>query len=379
MFVKAEPLWLRFPFNRREYRFNNACKHLLFGLASMSMKAGKAIVVDANSAIRIFMLSIVAIGLIFPINNYLIFWRGWPGLDVLFAHMGWFGLDPLRNGLDSGTVTLGWVQTAFYLGAIAIVAAVVVRTPNRSLTTDSVSLSALAAFIARAAFWAVFLVGLTDMVISFLRVEGLLVLVTGDSLAKELGRSAFRGTYVHCPLMGLSLIIAAFSRSIGFTWLAFLIVIAEIQIVIARFVFSYEQAFMGDLVRFWYAALFLFSSAYTLLEEGHVRVDILYAGFSERAKAWTNTIGSLALGIPLCWVILTLSLWGKSNLINAPLLSFEVTQSGYGMYVKYLMAGFLLVYAITMLVQFASVFLASAETLLRNPDPAPDGETDKAL
>ena len=154
---------------------------------------------------------------------------------------------------------------------------------------------------------------------------------------------------------------------------------ANATIVFTRFIFSYEQAFMGDLVRFWYAALFLFSSAYTLLEEGHVRVDILYAGFSERAKAWTNTIGSLALGIPLCWVILTLSLWGKSNLINAPLLSFEVTQSGYGMYVKYLMAGFLLVYAITMLVQFASVFLASAETLLRNPDPAPDGETDKAL
>ena len=34
---------------------------------------------------------------------------------------------------------------------------------------------------------------------------------------------------------------------------------------------------------------------------------------------------------------------GQSNLINAPLLSFEVSQSGYGMYVKYLMAGFLLV------------------------------------
>lgn len=334
----------------------------------MSMRLGKAIGVDASAALRIFMLSIVAIGLIFPINNYLIFWRGWPGLDVLFAHLGWFWIDPLRNGLDIGAVTLGWIQAAFYLGAIVAVAIVVIRTPNRSLTTEAISLSTLAAYIARAAFWAVFMVGLADMVISFLRVEGLLVSVAGESLAKELGRSAFRGTYVHYPLMGLSLIISAFTRSIGFTWLAFLIVIAEIQIVIARFVFSYEQAFMGDLVRFWYAALFLFSSAYTLLEEGHVRVDILYAKFSDRAKAWTNSIGSLTLGIPLCWVILTLSLWGKSNLINAPLLSFEVTQSGYGMYVKYLMAGFLLVYALTMLVQFASVFLSCAETLLRDPD-----------
>jgi TRAP-type mannitol/chloroaromatic compound transport system permease small subunit len=334
--------------------------------------------VDAGSALRIFMLSNVAIGIIFPINNYLIFWRGWPGLDVLFAHMGWLGLDPLRTGLDAGAVTLGWIQVAFYLGAIVAIILIVMKTRDRSLNADSISLSALAAYIARAAFWAVLLVGLADMVISFLRVEGLLVSITGESLAKELGRSAYRGNHVHYPLMAVALVIAAFTRTIGFTWLALLIVLAEIQIVIARFIFSYEQAFMGDLVRFWYAALFLFSSAYTLLEEGHVRVDILYAGFSDRAKAWTNSVGALLLGIPLCWVILTLSMWGKTNLINAPLLSYEVTQSGYGMYVKYLMAGFLLIYAITMLVQFSSAFLANAEILLRESDAPPIGETDKA-
>ncbi len=344
----------------------------------MPVKTDNAMGVDAGSALRIFMLSNVAIGLIFPINNYLIFWRGWPGLDVLFAHMGWFGIDPLSAALDPGAITLGWIQAAFYLGAIIAVAVIVIRTPDRSLSADAVSLSALAAYIARAAFWSVLLVGLADMVISFLRVEGLLVSVAGESLAKELGRSAFRGTYVHYPLMAVSLVIAAFTRTIGFTWLALLIVLAEIQIVIARFIFSYEQAFMGDLVRFWYAALFLFSSAYTLLNEGHVRVDILYAGFSDRAKAWTNSLGALFLGIPLCWVILTLSMWSKTNLINAPLLSFEVTQSGYGMYVKYLMAGFLLVYALTMLVQFASAFLANAETLLEKSDKSPMGETDKA-
>ena len=68
------------------------------------------------------------------------------------------------------------------------------------------------------------------------------------------------------------------AKTLGFPWLALLIVVAELAIVITRFVFSYEQAFMGDLVRFWYAALFLFASAYTLYEEGHVRVDVFYAG-----------------------------------------------------------------------------------------------------
>ncbi|HJO87834.1 MAG TPA: TRAP transporter small permease subunit, partial [Rhodospirillales bacterium] len=142
----------------------------------------------------------------------------------------------------------------------------------------------------------------------------------------------------------------------------------ELLIVVTRFIFSYEQAFMGDLVRFWYAALFLFASAYTLIEEGHVRVDILYKGFSERGKAWSNAIGSLVLGLPLCWIILTRGLWGKSNLINAPLLTFEVTQSGYGLYVKYIMAGFLLIYALSMMIQFTSYFLSNVAILIHEPD-----------
>ena len=238
---------------------------------------------------------------------------------------------------------------------------------------DAATLSAIAAYIARAAFWGVLLVGLVDMAISFLRVEGLLVGTVGAELAESLGKSRFRGEFVHFPLIGVALVIAALTRSIGFTWLAFLIVLAELQIVIARFVFSYEQAFMGDLVRFWYAALFLFASAYTLLHEGHVRVDVLYTGFSARGKAWTNALGAALLGVPLCWVILVRGLGGKSNLINAPLLSFEVSQSGYGMYVKYLMAGFLLIYALSMLAQFLSQFLSSAATLLNEPEPGESG------
>ena len=319
----------------------------------------------ANQILRVVALSVVAAGLIYIINNYFNFWLGWPGLDRLFAHVGWFGFDPLPMALEGWTEALGWIQLAFYLGPITGIILLVLLTRDRLLDSEAQSLSAFAAYVARAAFWAVLLIGIVDMVISFLRVEDILMPVVGVDLAKNLGRSSFRGDYVHYPLIGLSFVIAYFTRSLGFIWLALLIVLAEFQIVILRFVFSYEQAFMSDLVRFWYGALFLFASAYTLMQEGHVRVDILYAGFSKRGKAWTNSIGSALLGVPLCWVVLTRGLDGKSNLINGPLLSNEVTQSGYGMYVKYLMAGFLIVYALTMLAAFTSTFLSSAAVLLR--------------
>ena len=64
---------------------------------------------------------------------------------------------------------------------------------------------------------------------------------------------------------------------------------------------------MSDLVRFWYGALFLFASPYTLIKEGHVRVDILYAGFSRHGRALSNAIGCAFLGLPLCWTIITLA------------------------------------------------------------------------
>jgi TRAP-type mannitol/chloroaromatic compound transport system permease small subunit len=124
---------------------------------------------------------------------------------------------------------------------------------------------------------------------------------------------------------------------------------------------------MGDLVRFWYAALFLFASAYTLVHEGHVRVDVFYSRFSERRKAWSNTVGTLLLGLPLGWIILVTGMWRKTSSINSPLYSFEVSQSGYGLYVKYLMVGFLAIYAVSMIVQFSSYLLDKVADLRQEP------------
>ena len=323
-------------------------------------------------ASRIFGFSMVALVLVFVFNNYLNFWHDWPGLPTLFSHLGVFDFEPVTATLDSGTETLGWIQLGLYLVPVFATVILVLRTPNRTMDDESEVLSNLSAYIIRIAYWSVLLIGIADMVISFLRVEGLLGAVVGEGLAADLGRSKYRSETIHYPLIALSFVIAYFSRSLGFFWLALLIVIAEIQIVISRFVFSYEQAFMADLVRFWYGALFLFASPYTLLHEGHVRVDVLYTGFSERGKAWTNTLGSLLLGMPLCWIILTQGMWGKFSVINGPLLTFEVTQAGYGLYVKYWLAYFLLVFAVTMMIQFTSYFLSSVAVLSHKPDGASD-------
>lgn len=307
--------------------------------------------------LRTFALAMTATSIAFVVNNYLMFWQGWPGLRNISA--------------AENNALLGWIQLAIYALPILAVAAYAFRSNNRTMRDDSETLSALAAFVIRWAFWIVLIVGIVDATISFIRIEGYLEEWVGEELARDLGVSRLRGAWVHYPLAAVAGLIALFTRSLSMVWLSLLVVVAEFQIVVARFIFSYEQAFMGDLVRFWYAALFLFASAYTLVEEGHVRVDVLYSGFSDRAKAWTNTLGSAFLGLPLCWVILSLGLWNKASIINSPLLAFETSQSGFGMYTKYMMAGFLGVFAVSMLIQFMSYFLDYAADLLRLPRPEP--------
>ena len=309
----------------------------------------------ADALYRAFALSLAATTFVFLFNNYLVFWHGWPGVARIFS--------------GGGAAFLAWLQLAAYGIPVAAITVFALRNRERPFASDAALLSSVTAYIIAAAFWSTFFIGVVDGVISFLRVEGLLPAVFGKKLAQQLGVSSFRGVYVHLPLMLAAVVVACFKRGLDFIWLALLVVVAEFQIVIARFIFSYEQAFMGDLVRFWYAALFLFASAHTLVAGGHVRVDVLYTHFTDRRKALVNAWGSILLGVPLCWTILAVGMAGKASVINSPLLYFETSQSGYGLYVKYLMAGFLAVYAVSMMTQFLAYYL-DAMAVLRGQSPS---------
>ena len=106
--------------------------------------------------------------------------------------------------------------------------------------------------------------------------------------------------------------------------------------------------------------VFLFASAYTLFEDGHVRVDVFYANLKSKTKSIINATGSILLGISTCIAILSVGFNGKQSIINSPILNFEITQTGsIGMFVKYQLAAFLGVFAISMLIQFISYYFSS--------------------
>lgn len=307
---------------------------------------------------------------------------GWTMLTTLFTYLlnNYLTIDQelsAASQLFVGNFSGGaFLQLLIYGLGFAVAAAYVYRDQTKTLREDAKLITRFNTYLIRACFWAVLFVGLADMSISFLRVEGILGNYFSEDIVKELGRPIFRGLYVHYPLIAAGFVVALFTRTLGFQWLALLIVAAELTIVITRFIFSYEQAFMGDLVRFWYAALFLFASAYTLLHEGHVRVDVFYAGLNRRAKGKVNAVGAILFGMALCWTILIIGFKGKASIIYGPIANFEVSQSGFGMYTKYLMAGYLGIFAITMLIQFVSQFF-DARADVRNDPGAPTSGSDE--
>jgi TRAP-type mannitol/chloroaromatic compound transport system permease small subunit len=299
---------------------------------------------DGTTAlVRMFGWGMLGLLAAFLVNAVLTFWVGFPG----------------PSSILSGGGVLAALQIVLYGAGLGLGIFYVRRAPGLRLRDEATRVEGINTYLIRAAFWVVLLVGLGDALVSFLRVQGFLEAWVGADLAGDLGRSQFRGAWFHGPLVLLGFAIAAVKRGLGFIWLALLVVLAELLIVITRFVFSYEQAFMSDLVRFWYGALFLFASAYTLYDDAHVRVDLFYAGMARARKGMVNAWGSILLGMVLCWTILVIGFSSASSIIVGPILVYEVTQSGFGMYVKYFMAGFLAVFAVTMLIQFVAQLFES--------------------
>ena len=293
---------------------------------------------------RLFGWSILAIISAFLIDNVLMVGFDFPGVYTITSNFSFLSL----------------IELILYIFALVLVFYFLPKLKKHPLRNDSIVLHNFNIYIIRSCFWVIFLIGVVDITIAFLRVEKIFDLFLAKDITAQFTRPVFVGTFIHIPLILLGFILGIFTKTLGFHWLSLLIVLSELIIVITRFIFSYEQTFMGDLVRYWYAGLFLFASAYTLYDEGHVRVDILYQGLKDKTKGLVNSIGSITLGVSTALTIIFIGFNGKQSIINSPVLNFEITQQGsVGMFIKYHLAMFLGIFGLTMLIQFISYFFES--------------------
>lgn len=73
--------------------------------------------------------------------------------------------------------------------------------------------------------------------------------------------------------------------------------------VIMRYLFNDVSIGMQELEWHLYATIFLLGVPYTLLKDGHVRVDVIYERLGETRQAWIDLAGSLVLLLPFVLLV----------------------------------------------------------------------------
>lgn len=90
--------------------------------------------------------------------------------------------------------------------------------------------------------------------------------------------------------------------------LALLMVLVQFIVVLQRYVFGIGSIWMQESIVYMHSFLFMLVAGYTLLHNGHVRVDVFYRTMSPRSKAWVDLLGTIFLIWPLCYLIFKVSL-----------------------------------------------------------------------
>lgn len=99
--------------------------------------------------------------------------------------------------------------------------------------------------------------------------------------------------------------IDAVNRRVGraVAWLALAMVLVQFALVLMRYVFGVGSVMAQEALIYAHALLFLLAAGYTLLSDGHVRVDVFYRPARARTKALIDLVGVLVLLLPFCWLL----------------------------------------------------------------------------
>ncbi len=104
---------------------------------------------------------------------------------------------------------------------------------------------------------------------------------------------------------GISTAVNRVNAAVGrcVAWVALILVAVQFVAVVQRYVFGIGWIWVEESIVYLHATLFMAGAAYTLLHEGHVRVDIFYREAGPRARAWVDLLGTLVFLWPVCLLI----------------------------------------------------------------------------
>ena len=85
------------------------------------------------------------------------------------------------------------------------------------------------------------------------------------------------------------------------------LVVVMFSDVVMRYLFKKSFVMVQELEWHLFGFIFLIGAGYTLLYDGHVRVDVIYQKLKPAAKAWINLLGTIFFLIPGCLMVIITS------------------------------------------------------------------------
>ena len=145
-----------------------------------------------------------------------------------------------------------------------------------------------------------------------------------------------------------------------FSWALLFMVVITCVIVLLRYVFNIGFIWMQELVRYLYASVFMICAAYTLAEDEHVRVDIIYSKLKSNHRLIVDIVGTIIFLIPVC---LTIIFYSFTYVINS-WVQLEGSLEERGLHAVYLLKSLIWVFSITLILQAIYIIFIKINKLI---------------
>ena len=144
-------------------------------------------------------------------------------------------------------------------------------------------------------------------------------------------------------------------------WLTLFMVIVTFVVVVMRYIFDAGLIWVQESVVWMHAAVFMLGAAYTLQDEGHVRVDVFYRKMSARGRAWVDLTGVIIFLLPLCLFLA----WNSFDFVTHSWSMRETSRESGGLPYPLvpMLKSIVLLMPIAVALQGLSLFLKSLKTL----------------
>lgn len=161
--------------------------------------------------------------------------------------------------------------------------------------------------------------------------------------------------------LGLADAIDRLNAGIGrvAAWGVLFVVLVQFAVVLLRYLFGTGSIWLTESIFYANATMFLLASAWTLLQGGHVRVDVFYAEASPRTKARVDLAGALLLLLPFILVLA----WFAYPYVGRSWATFESSRETSGIPAVFLLKTLIPLFALLMALQGVSQAIRAAHAL----------------